>query len=225
MCHNWFSDGGDPAEVWVATAAQRGLTLKLDEVQRALAETNRELASLVYSYLGRTSEYWKRHDERVMDLLGIREGRDSLASHLDRWFEENEVGELYSDVIPALKFVERQELRMGVISNHTERLLRILDRLRIRSYFDSVTFSQEAGAEKPETPIFALALQRMQCAPEGAIFVGDSWNADVTGARRVGIRPIWLNRRGDPTPGPCDRIHGLSELPGLLAHESDQRPE
>ena len=224
LSHNWFSDGGNPAAAWVAVAAQQGLHLKVEAVEHALAEANRELAPTIYSYLGRTSEYWRLHDDRVSDSLGIREGRAALFSSLDRWFADGEVGELYPDTVPALEAVGRQGYRMGVISNHTDRLLSILDRHRLREFFESVTFSQEAGVEKPEKGVFALALRRMRCAPEEAVFVGDSWNADVVGARGVGIRPIWLNRSDRPPPGSCDTLRDLSELPGWLALEGAKRP-
>jgi FMN phosphatase YigB (HAD superfamily) len=57
-------------------------------------------------------------------------------------------------------------------------------------YFDSVTYTQEAGANKPDPTIFQLALKRAGCSPNEAVHVGDSYEKDVLGARRIGIMPI-----------------------------------
>ena len=43
-------------------------------------------------------------------------------------------------------------------------------------------------------------LERLGCAAGEAVMVGDSWPADVAGARAAGIRPIWFNRRGAAPP-------------------------
>jgi len=49
--------------------------------------------------------------------------------------------------------------------------------------------------------------------------VGDDVIADVEGARRAGVTPVWLNRAGEqwPTAAPPPLTVGsLAELPDLL---------
>jgi len=72
------------------------------------------------------------------------------------------------------------------------------------------------GAEKPNPAVFVLALRRAGCAAEDAVFVGNDVEADVGGARGVGIRPVWLNRQKlDLKPG-CPTIESLEEPLPLL---------
>jgi FMN phosphatase YigB (HAD superfamily) len=50
--------------------------------------------------------------------------------------------------------------------------------------------------------------------------VGDSWHADVAGARAAGIRPIWFNPRRLPKPDPdgnVEEIHALEPVEPVLA--------
>jgi FMN phosphatase YigB (HAD superfamily) len=55
--------------------------------------------------------------------------------------------------------------------------------------------------------------------------VGDSYRADVRGAWSAGMDAVWLDRRegasitpsDEPVPSDVRRIHGLDELPAILA--------
>ena len=53
---------------------------------------------------------------------------------------------------------------------------------------------------KPDWAIFQLTLDRLSCAPQRAVMVGDSWMADIVPAAALGLRTIWLNRYGMTCP-------------------------
>jgi len=91
--------------------------------------------------------------------------------------------------------------RIGVVSNN----LLEEQRAKVRHcgfdpYIDALIVSEEAGVSKPDPRIFTIALERLGCAAEDAVMIGDSWTADVEGARAAGVRAIWLNRTGAPVP-------------------------
>jgi HAD superfamily hydrolase (TIGR01549 family) len=69
-------------------------------------------------------------------------------------------------------------------------------------YVDVLVTSEEAGVSKPDPAIFQLALERAQVAADEAVMLGDSWGNDIEGARAAGIRAIWFNRSGEPSPDP-----------------------
>ena len=48
---------------------------------------------------------------------------------------------------------------------------------------------------KPDVQIFEIALERLHAATEAAVFVGNSMADDVEGARRVGLRALYLDDR------------------------------
>jgi putative hydrolase of the HAD superfamily len=60
--------------------------------------------------------------------------------------------------------------------------------------------SEEAGVSKPDPAIFRAALERLHAPASEAVMVGDSWHADVAGARAAGIRAIWFNPLRVPAP-------------------------
>lgn len=104
----------------------------------------------------------------------------------------------------------RGQARVGVVSNNLrdeqEEKLRHcgLDR-----FVDVLVVSEEVGAAKPDPEIFRVALQRLECSAAEAVMVGDSWAADIVGARRLGIRAIWFNRGDRPAPEPESLIQEI----------------
>lgn len=205
-----------PWRIWVQVLAKQGRSYTEDRVQSALDSADREIGHKIYAYLGRSSDFWKTYDEHVMDGLGIQSGRGELEVSIRYAFEDPSVVRLYPESREVLVSLRERGYRTGLISNHHDGLLRILRHHRLDPLMDTITYSQEAGAEKPSPAVFALAMRRAGCEASEAVHVGDSIEADVEGARRCGIAPVWINRRRlDRSPG-CPTIYALGELVPLL---------
>ena len=87
----------------------------------------------------------------------------------------------------------RERARVGIVSNNL--LEEQQDKLRccaLDQHVDVLVVSEEAGVSKPDPHIFEIALSRLQCRPNEAVMIGDSWTADVVGATAAGIRAIWF---------------------------------
>jgi HAD superfamily hydrolase (TIGR01549 family) len=113
----------------------------------------------------------------------------------------------------ALLRLVRARAPVGIVSNNLLEEQR--EKLRVcglDGFIDELVVSEEAGASKPDPAIFGLALDRLGCAAAEAVMVGDSWPADIAGARASGIRAIWLNPRHEPVP---DGEAGVSQLEAL----------
>jgi putative hydrolase of the HAD superfamily len=54
--------------------------------------------------------------------------------------------------------------------------------------------SEEAGVRKPNPRIFAIAAERVRMRLGGAWLIGDSPEADIGGARAVGVPSVWIRR-------------------------------
>jgi putative hydrolase of the HAD superfamily len=77
-----------------------------------------------------------------------------------------------------------------------------LARCGLTSLVEALVTSEEVGVQKPDPKIFQTALDRVGVAAPDAAMVGDAWATDIEGARRAGVRPVWLNRFGDVSPDP-----------------------
>lgn len=121
---------------------------------------------------------------------------DSLADEVFEVFyrARNEVA-LYDDVLPALEGLQHR-FRLFAISNGNADL----GAIGLAGYFEGSLAAREAGMLKPDPRIFAMLLERAGLAPREVVHVGDDPEADVEGARRAGVLPVWLNRHGTTWP-------------------------
>jgi len=88
---------------------------------------------------------------------------------------------------------EDDPLFLGVISNFDERLPMLLDKLGISHYFDLILTSKECCIEKPNAPIFDMALSRLGVYDQSlAVHIGDTFDTDVVGAARAGWNAIFV---------------------------------
>ncbi|WP_136069038.1 HAD family hydrolase [Modicisalibacter radicis] len=111
-----------------------------------------------------------------------------------------------------------RDFRLAIASNtqraYTEPELRMLG---LWDHFESVVFSSDVRACKPDTAIFRRALAELDVAPGQVLYIGDNPYDDVLGAGRLGIPAILLERG---TPAPPD-----VELPTPLASVADGDPQ
>ena len=106
--------------------------------------------------------------------------------------------------------------QLHVLSNNSSILPLQLRVLGIADAFDSVSWSEEMGVEKPDRRIFEVALERIGAQPHEIVYVGDSYEADVVGAKGAGITPIHADYLGRRPVGADLRIDNLSGLPALF---------
>jgi putative hydrolase of the HAD superfamily len=109
----------------------------------------------------------------------------------------------------ALGALRARGLTLGIVSNFDQRLPRLLRELELAPFFAAVVLPPDAGAEKPDRRIFEFALARLATAARNAVFVGDSQQRDLDGARAVGMRAIDVRS-----------LATLAELPETLTTET-----
>ena len=110
-------------------------------------------------------------------------------------FAQAEPWEVYPDTLKILEYWRQQGVPLGILSNFDSRLSAVLDALDLTSFFSSITFSTEVGAAKPDSRIFATALEKHSCRPAEAWHIGDSREHDYEGAKAAGLHGIWLRRQ------------------------------
>jgi len=116
------------------------------------------------------------------------------------------------ELLSALK----PRVKIGVVTNNI--VIEQVEKLRhlgMTELIDVLVVSEEAGAKKPEPEIFRIALERCGAVASQTVMLGDSWDSDIMGAHAAGIRCVWLNRRGLPSPAP----HVAAAIESLLPTE------
>lgn len=103
---------------------------------------------------------------------------------------------------------------LHIISNgFKESTLTKMELSSLNSYFKNVIISEDVGVNKPNKAIFEHALQRAGASKEESIMIGDSLEADITGALNFGMKAIFFNPLRKDTPEYVEwQIHHLEEL-------------
>jgi FMN phosphatase YigB (HAD superfamily) len=109
--------------------------------------------------------------------------------------------------------------RLGIVSNFYGNLRFLCEEIGYGEVCSTVIDSARLGIAKPSPGIFQAALDRLECAPEQAIFVGDHPVRDMGGARALSMPHVWLNTI-QPERRPCCEgdpvIRSLTELERIL---------
>jgi putative hydrolase of the HAD superfamily len=120
----------------------------------------------------------------------------------------------FPDALPTLRGLHEQSKTLAVVSNWDLALPALLAELGLAEFFNFILPSAEIGIEKPDGRIFRLALQRLGLKSQEVVHIGDQYEADVVGARAVGITPILLDRKGQTRHPDVICISSLAELIG-----------
>ncbi|HWP95971.1 MAG TPA: HAD family hydrolase [Syntrophomonadaceae bacterium] len=96
-------------------------------------------------------------------------------------------------------------------------LRRIMEQDSILDFFACLVFSDEVGFAKPNPLIFHLALENLKASSQAALHVGDDAITDVIGAKKAGMKAVWLEPRAVwPLIEADYHIKALPELLSLL---------
>ncbi|MCD7900657.1 MAG: YjjG family noncanonical pyrimidine nucleotidase [Bacteroides sp.] len=88
----------------------------------------------------------------------------------------------------------------------------------ISSYFKKIILSEDIGVMKPYPEIFHFALSATQSELKESLMIGDSWEADIVGAKGVGMDQVYYDFKKEGKKGfqPTYCINELSQLRNLI---------
>jgi putative hydrolase of the HAD superfamily len=215
-----FGVRGSVGEIYSECAARVGAIVPPERLQRAFLQCF--VAAPAPAFPGLDPQaipqaeytYWYEITQQTFAQAGgLPQISDFTAffSQVYETFATADPWELYPDVLPVLEHWQAQGIPVGVISNFDSRLYQVLDALELSDFVKTVTISTQVGAAKPQREIFQAAWHA-QGQPEPPLWhIGDSWAADVLGARAMGWRGIYLCRDRGKQPE-IDQVSTLTDL-------------
>jgi putative hydrolase of the HAD superfamily len=207
---------------------------------KALAETLRaygiELDTQVFR--ARLHQYYKERDKNFEETtyhfvlrellhdLGYEEIAESiLRSALDALYAVTQTNwQLEDDALPMILKLKSLGYGLGILSNagDDKDVQELVAGFGVRPYFDFVLTSAACYYRKPHPRAFEIALAQWNIQPEEAVMIGDNIQADIEGAKKLGLQAIWITRRAEVTTEEKQRIqpdfeiHGFAELFPIL---------
>ena len=165
-------------------------------------------------------KFWRKFDKLVLDRVGFRGDQKKFAEDVSREFERivSDVGSWteYPDARPLMEDLRARGFKLGLISNATDLARRVMDRLGLSEYFETIVISDEVGFRKPDKRIFQHAASLAKVAPNRTLYVGERFAVDVVGAKMAGMNSILIDRPGIYPDVDCIKIRTLGELRRFL---------
>jgi putative hydrolase of the HAD superfamily len=113
----------------------------------------------------------------------------------DFWNNAWKNSQLFPGAEEVLKELRWQDYNLGIVTNGQEGsqnakfLTSGLDRL-----VDLIVVSEVEDVSKPDAEIFNRAAKRLGVEPGNCVFVGDNPHTDIKGAKKVGMKTVWIER-------------------------------
>ena len=169
-------------------------------------------------FIKRDELRWKR---MWRTLLDFRIGDEALARQMSERYLEilPTKRNLFHDTLDILDYLKGRAYPMHLITNGFENTQHAKIRNSgIGGYFTHVVTSEKAGIMKPHEGIFRYAMELAGTTPEKSIMIGDTLDADISGAGNVGMDTAYFNPEipADGDIRPTFVIGSLSELKTIL---------
>jgi len=151
--------------------------------------TRKQLEDLVFSgdsgnHAQRGEISMEQHWKNVAESLDFSD--DEIDEFQQRFWGGDQVDHELVDLILTLK----QRYKTGLLSNAFSDLRDIVTNTwQFSNAFDEMIISSEEGVMKPDARIYHSVLEKLDVAPQEAVFI-DDFSHNVDGARAVGMQAV-----------------------------------
>lgn len=170
--------------------ANHGIDVTDDEILELHAGTEHRLQSS--STKGNYTKYRDVLRQEVREA-GKRWGFEPETSEVDALADSLRHWEPFPDTVEALRALKKR-YKLAIISNVDDGLF-ALTACHLEVEFDWIITAEQAGAYKPSTNIFEVAIGRMGAVREKLLHAAESLFHDVVPAKEMGLSTIWVHRR------------------------------
>ncbi len=110
-------------------------------------------------------------------------------------------------------------LATNAVDSQERDIWRALERASLENLIERMYCYRTIGHRKPAPEYFDHILSDLGMGRDHVVMIGDTFEVDVLGATRSGIRAIWFNEHGDEErmSEMLLTIHKMSDLPKALA--------
>ncbi len=162
----------------------------------------------------RTADQWWAAMEGVftaaMTAVGVEAARAPEAARLVRGaYLRPDAFRLFDETAWALDTLTSRGWAHAILTNNVPELDVILQRLGITGWFARVFNSAQTGFEKPHPRAYGIAIEALGAA-NIRWMIGDSFEADVEGARQAGIEGILVRRPHERATRYCNDLRELT---------------
>ncbi len=123
---------------------------------------------------------------------------------------------LLQGAIEVLEYLKKKYVLHIITNGFNEIQDSKLEKSKIKPYFKTITTSDAVGVKKPNPKIFDYAIKMANAKKEESVMIGDDFEADIEGAFKSGIKPIYLTSQKNKLQTNFISISSLLELKQYL---------
>ena len=163
-------------------------------------------------------EYHERYHRSVQAYCGELSRRYGLGMSAEETYRQfnallGQAVTVYEDTLEVLDALKGRGYVLCAATNG----LACVQRPRVEALggrIDRLFCSEAMGVVKPMEAFFARVLEETGARAEQCLMVGDSLRSDISGAKRAGMRTIWVNRKGQAAGeyAPDEIVENLKEI-------------
>ena len=176
-------------------------------------------------------KYWKLYREERVTKSALRYGRLKEAfDAINIKIEDDVINQLSEDYIKHLSSFNnlfegtfevleylKDKYQLHIITNGFEEAQeQKMLTSNIRGYFKTVTNSEMVGVKKPNPKIFNFALHLAKANVQESIMIGDSLEADIEGADKIGLDAIHFDYKDQDISHNYKRVTNLKAITNYL---------
>lgn len=175
--------------------------------------------------------YWKLYREekvskKVLRYKRLKETFDLLSykvsdhqiDHLSKVYIDNlpNYNSLFKGTTEVLNYL-LPKYQLHIITNGFEEVqTKKMRTSGILHFFDKIITSESAGVKKPNPKIFHHAMKLAKTNAKSSIMIGDNYEADILGAKQVGMQAIYFKDNHKTSNIGVINITDLLEIKGHL---------
>lgn len=186
-----------------------------------------EMEKFLEVYTPINANYWKLYRENKVSQEELRYGRLRETFDILKVLVSDEQINLlstdYIDHLPlhnhllegAVEMLEylKPSYKLHIITNGFKTVQHLkMKNSGILDYFDTITTSEDAGVKKPHKLIFQKALEDAKATVAESVMIGDNVEADILGAKEIGMRAILYNYYGEACTVDCPQVLKMKEI-------------
>ncbi len=156
--------------------------------------------------------------QKAFEDLGVAISDEEALLFQEKYAENQRNLKVPDKTAALLEACRAAGVTMGVITNGpSQHQWKKVHALGLEQWIptEHIFVSGDCGAAKPDPAVFRYAQEKLGLEAADLIFVGDSYENDVIGAKNSGWSVIWVNRRGR-------KLAGGGILPDIVVNDETQ---
>jgi FMN phosphatase YigB (HAD superfamily) len=129
------------------------------------------------------------------------------------WNKNKLLSQLFPDTLQVLAEL-KPDYKLILVANIDSSSKDIVDRFKLRDYFDMIILSCDTGLLKNERGFYNTVIDKFDLNPKEILMIGDSLESDIDTAKALGISGVLIDRHNKREYDP--KIVSLTEIKKYL---------